>query len=250
MIDVSHVFSKRKIARLNPIVIGGCARSGTTLLLSVLSCHPDIYSVPFETQALCPTAYAPNPALKTALDVAAIERLLCSVKGGSRYRCWCEKTPKNVLFFGRILKSFGSNLRVLHLVRDGRDVVCSVHPDAPGSYWVSPRRWTEEVEAGLIFDGHPQVMTIRYEDLVMRYCETVRTILDFLSLEFVQQMNNYPANSSILSNNAWSDSARPISSDSVGRWRQESQRSRVEQLLAEPGARQLLSRLQYGPAGE
>jgi hypothetical protein len=38
-----------------PIIIGGCARSGTTLLLSVLSCHPNIYAIPDETYTFCPT---------------------------------------------------------------------------------------------------------------------------------------------------------------------------------------------------
>ena len=38
-------------------MIGGCARSGTTLLLSMLSCHPRLLAIPNETMSLCPTAY-------------------------------------------------------------------------------------------------------------------------------------------------------------------------------------------------
>ncbi len=247
--DRKHVFSKRRVSRLNPIVIGGCARSGTTLLLSVLSCHPEIYAIPVETQALCPTAYDSEPSFSVSLDTAAIERHLQGGKRLAQYRYWCEKTPKNVLFFGRIIKRFGTNLRVLHVVRDGRDVVCSVHPNAPDRCWVAPQRWVDEVKAGLAVEGHPQVMMVRYEDLVLRYCDTVQDILAFLSLESVPQMNDYPVNASVLSDNGWFEPARAINSNSVGRWRESLQRDRVERLLAEPGALELLSRLKYDATG-
>ena len=244
-----RVFGKRRLSRLHPIVIGGCARSGTTLLLSVLSCHPEIHAIPVETQALCPTAYDPEPSFRESLNIAGIERHLQGVKQLTNYRYWCEKTPRNVLFFGRLIKHFGTKIRILHVVRDGRDVVCSVHPIAPDRYWVAPQRWIDEVEAGLAVEGHPQVMTVRYEDLVLRYCETVQDILAFLSLECVPEMNDYPVNASVLGANGWFEPATAINSNSVGRWRESLQRDRVERLLAEPGALELLSRLKYDATG-
>ena len=245
-----HLLSKRRITRLNPIVIGGCARSGTTLLLSVLSCHPEIYAIPVETQALCPTAYDLQPSSNVSLNVSEIERHLRGVERLDQYRSWCEKTPRNVLFFGRMIKHFGPNLRILHVVRDGRDVVCSVHPSAPDRCWVAPQRWVDEVKAGLEMEGHPQVLTVRYEDLVLRYCQTVQDVLAFLSLENVPQMNDYPVNASVLSGKGWFEPARAINSESVGRWRKSLQRDRVERLLAEPGALELLSRLKYDTIGD
>jgi len=245
-----YLLSKRRIPRLDPIVIGGCARSGTTLLLSVLSCHPEIHAIPVETQALCPTAYDPEPLYNAPLNVSEIERHLQGVERLDRYRFWCEKTPRNVLFFGRIMRHFGSNLRILHVVRDGRDVVCSVHPSSPDRYWVTPQRWVNEVTAGLEVQGHPQVLTVRYEDLVLRYSQTVHAVLAFLSLEYVPQMNDYPANASVLRGEGWFKPARAINSESVGRWKKAVLHERVESLLAEPGALELLSRLKYETRGD
>ena len=42
----------RKLTR-PPVIVGGCERSGTTLLLSILSSHPAIQAIPVETWAFC-----------------------------------------------------------------------------------------------------------------------------------------------------------------------------------------------------
>ena len=73
---MNYPFGRQRLSRMSPIVIGGCARSGTTLLLSVLSCHPNVYAIPVETQALCPTAYDAEPRSDASFDVAAIQRHL------------------------------------------------------------------------------------------------------------------------------------------------------------------------------
>lgn len=248
--DVMRLLGEPRISDLSPVVIGGCARSGTTLLLSVLSCHPRIYAIPVETQALCPTAYDPKPKSDASLDIASIEGHLNRARITRNCRYWCEKTPRNVMFFSRILKHFGSALRILHVVRDGRDVVCSVHPSAPDRPWVEPTRWVTEVEAGLVLDGHPQVLIIRYEDLVLCYEKTVSSILSFLSLEYVPEMNQYPRHAKVVSDNAWFGPARPVSVDSIGRWRDPRHRKCVESLLNDSGACRLLSHLKYDMAGK
>ena len=92
-------------------------------------------------------------------------------------------------------------------------------------------------------------MTVRYEDLVLCYHETVQAILGFLSLQHVPEMDDYPMNAKVVSDNAWFEPARAISAGSVGRWRNPMQRERVDCLLAEPGACRLLSRLNYGMGG-
>lgn len=44
----------------NPLFIGGGGRSGTTLLLSLISVHPDIYAIPYETRAVSPGGCNPE----------------------------------------------------------------------------------------------------------------------------------------------------------------------------------------------
>ncbi len=236
---------RRRIRQLRPIVIGGCARSGTTLLLSLLSSHGQIAAVPFETQLLCPGAYWPP---KGEISRPDIEKLYGDVSEiGSFGTClaWCEKTPRNVLNFEAILTSLGSRARLIHIVRDGRDVVLSRHPQNAAEYWVSPERWLSDVRAGLAFRAHPQVLTIRYEDLVSDLPEWSRRLCEFLSLERDDRLEKYPRFASVVSSNAWFGKARAVSAESIGRWKQPTNAARVQEFLDTPGATILLKELDY-----
>lgn len=230
---------------LRPIVIGGCARSGTTLLLSILSSHPAIYAIPFETQTLCPTAYSRTPKWKTRIESGKLGEHLAdaSIPPGCQY--WCEKTPKNVLFFRKIRKHFGKTARLIHVVRDGRDVVCSVHPDDPTRRWVSPERWVNEVRIGKSFERHRQVLTVRYEDLVTDYEATTAEVLKFLNLDSCGQLSDYPLHATVQTSNAWFEPARPVHAHSIGRWRDEEHRQVVDELVAQRRAVRLLRHYRY-----
>lgn len=50
------------------ILIGGCGRSGTTVLNGLLSCHPQVHTVDIETSAFCPTAYTEDVEAGRSLE--------------------------------------------------------------------------------------------------------------------------------------------------------------------------------------
>ncbi len=236
---------RRTIRRLRPVVVGGCARSGTSLLLSVLSAHPHIVTIPNETQLLCPGAYWP-PAGGIALpDIDQLYDVLTNLHRPLGCRAWCEKTPRNVLNFEAILKAFGRRARLMHIVRDGRDVVLSRHPNKPDDFWVEPDRWVNDVQAGLKWREHPQVLTVRYEDLVEDMQSNVHRLCKFLSLEHDARLLDYPQNAQIRESDSWFEPARPLSTESIGRWRLSENATRVQQLIDEPGAIQLLEEFGY-----
>jgi hypothetical protein len=93
---------------------------------------------------------------------------------------WAEKTPLNVRSFGWVLERFPGS-RVIHVIRDGRDVVCSMrqHPERRwvDGTWVKElrqaplelylRRWVRDVEDGLRSRGDPRYLEVRYEELVV-----------------------------------------------------------------------------------
>lgn len=233
----------REILRLseNPILIGGCGRSGTTLLLSLLSAHPNIYGIE-KTGAFCISAYSdepdPGPDFK-------VERIYCHLAGSEveteRYSRWCEKTPKNVLFARQILDYFGEGARFINIVRDGRDVVTSIHPSDPESPWVSPERWVRDVSAGTELEEAPRALTVRYEDLVRSPLEVLRRICRFVGEPFAEEaFRAYPESAQIQSSRNWSSGARAISDSSIGRWREDSRAPAVERLLSIEEARALL----------
>jgi len=228
-----------------PIIIGGCARSGTTLLLSILSSDPRIFGIPVETQAFCPTAYYGTWDPDAPLNLEVIRHHLLSTKLPRCCQYWCEKTPKNVHFFGRLLTHFGKSLKLIHLVRDGRDVVCSTHPDAPDRFWVEPQRWVADVQAGVAYFDHPQVFTFRFEDLVSNFAETLEGLCEFLELSASQRMKAFPHYATLQSSNAWYESAYRPTMQSIGKWQKETLSQRVEELMAIPDAQELLRRFHY-----
>ena len=165
------------------------------------------------------------------------------VPRGCRY--WCEKTPRNILFFREISACLGHRTKMINIVRDGRDVVCSVHPDAPERFWVSPERWVEDVAAGIAFEDDPQVLTLRYEDLVTAFAETMSRLCAFLKLRSNRRMLEYPAHATLKVSNAWSQPASAVHANRIGSWRTVRGNVRVAELLDNPDAVRLLHHFNY-----
>lgn len=228
----------------NPIIIGGAARSGTTLLLSVLSCHEALLAIPVETRALAPAAFTKGDST-APLNVYKIYYQLARRRLPAERLRWVEKTPKNVVFFQAILDYFGDEARLLHIIRDGRDVVTSRHPRDPDRFFVSPERWASDVEAGLHFRDHPQVLTLHYEELVQNYEKTMRSVCSFVDETFDEAIRRYPDAASLSRSEAWFVDARPISTESVGRWRRPEFAKPVQEFYKHSLAVSLLEKLGY-----
>ncbi len=158
-----------------PIIIGGCERSGTSLLTSVMSAHPEVLAMEEETWSFC---YGPHAGFDSHRPIR-IKRL---IKTLGRYtprpshRRWCEKSPANIFYFDEILRYFSNNVRLIHIIRDGRDVVTSIHPADKSRTWVSPDRWAAAAEKGLQYHSHPNVITIKYEELITSFKSTIEKI--------------------------------------------------------------------------
>lgn len=239
----------RELSR-EPVIIGGCARSGTTLLLSILSCHPKILTIEKETGAFCPgayvtTGYNPDPDLDATFDLSLIYQYLNEIEIPPEFKRWCEKKPRNVLYIKRILNLFRENVHFIHMVRDGRDVIVSRHPSDPSVYWVDVHRWVQDVSAGYKYKDHPQVLTIRYEDLVRNYEQVVEQICEFIEVEFVGEFLEYPKSARKTRDSAWFREAQPIRSQSIGKWENPEYAGRIASLYAEPQAVKLLNSFGY-----
>lgn len=113
---------------------------------------------------------------------------------GKRY--WAEKTPPNVLrasFFSRCFE----NLKVLNIVRDGRDVACSmVRQPWSGKrlvgaldYWGKHLSQTLDGLEGLPNDSY---LSVRYEDLVLETELTLRRVTEFLQVDWDSNMLSHP----------------------------------------------------------
>ncbi len=121
---------------------------------------------------------------------------------------WCEKTPRNVLFADRLLEIF-PDLKFLHIIRDGRDVVSSmVHrgfwPVASGHEFPSLRPYRGEVTVEKAANYWRDILRLarvvsseipaqhyyefRFEDLIANPEGELRTICEFLGEDFEPTM--------------------------------------------------------------
>ena len=94
--------------------ICGCGHSGTTLLATILSAHPDVYVPLHETYAF----FARRPGRLWRLW--RLRR--ATLRAGKRYLI--EKTPRHINALGTIRREV-RGARFVVMVRDGRDVTAS-----------------------------------------------------------------------------------------------------------------------------
>ncbi|MDX2115754.1 MAG: sulfotransferase [Planctomycetota bacterium] len=254
---------KRAFVRLHPwfntndtcddraVIIGGCGRSGTTLLREMLDRHPNLAMGP-ETSILCDMFNPSNVATEWQLSRAEVEALARSSTSVVRFAesffrqysarrgkpRWGDKTPANVRNVARILKQF-PRATFIHVIRDGRDVACSLrhHPKEivrkgkiiPNTVnrpiAVGARRWLDDTTGGAAFHGHPRVVEVRYEQLVSDPARELSRLCAALGEDFVPEMaaardpDRAPREPGRLMNN--SNAGDPINTRSVARWKRD-----------------------------
>lgn len=224
-----------------PIIIGGSPRSGTTLLLSILSSHPDIYCVREEAWAFYETDSLSE--FETIVD----EHLWPHIPDGAEWshRRWCEKTPRNVFAIKNLINFFGPDLRFIHIIRDGRDVITSKHPHDPSRFWVEEEEWVWTVTEGLQYRDHPQVLMVRYEDIVLEFESSIKRILEFTGDPIVESVLNWHRFTHIREHRAWFGPVEPLNPARIGTWRKFQNNERIRQFLSNESATRLLSELGY-----
>jgi hypothetical protein len=173
-----------------PIVVGGCHRSGTSLLRRMLDAHPRIHcgpEVPFLrdlhgdfradplrhlrfTQAA--RSLLPPDELLAVLGAAFLELHERAAARAGKAR-WADKAPENVLYLGDWQRLLGDRWLFVHVVREPCDVVASMTEAGfpltlPQDLEGRAAAYRAHVEAGLAFAArHPdRSVTVAYERLV------------------------------------------------------------------------------------
>jgi hypothetical protein len=181
----------------SPIFVVGCQRSGTTLLRLILDSHPAISCGP-ETLFLVEfaerltgerhwqhLAHFGFPKEYWQRRVAelfdAVQQDYAQRRGKTR---WADKTPRYAVHLDQIDALFPT-CQVVHVIRDGRDVVAS-HRDRWGylSALKAIRKWPWYVRAaraaGARLAAQDRYYEVRYEELVADPEATLRKLLGFL----------------------------------------------------------------------
>jgi hypothetical protein len=232
----------------SPIFVGGAGRSGTTLIRVILDSHPNIACGPelkvtpmiadmwhsFQTAHLPPLKeYLLTPGHINQIFGQLILSLLEEYRKQSGKARVAEKSPNNVFFFQHLHHIFPQS-PLIQVIRDGRDVVCSLLT----MNWVDPRTgkpieytrdagkaaqyWASAVQSGrkVRENGSAALYAeLRYEDIVTRPEPTLKGLFasvgepwDPAVLDFHNRERNLAGESSA------EQVSKPLYSASVGRW--------------------------------
>jgi Sulfotransferase family len=242
---------------LAPIFIVGAPRSGTSLLRNLLNRHPAI-GLCDETHYLY-YVWSRRRAFGDLADAAARRRLVDRYlatrrlrrlgipledlatrleRDGTSYdaffvtllrfyaavhhkRRFGEKTPQHAFFVATLCEWY-PRCRILHLVRDPRDVVASLlrMPWASRNAFVNARRWLASVTAVERAGSRDNLMRVRYEQLVTDPESELRRICDFVGEEPHAGLGGGAASPPV---DAWwfARAAQPVTSAHCGAWRRE-----------------------------
>lgn len=227
-----------------PVFVVGSFRGGTTLMERVLLAHPEIVGPGFETQLYSRVRYRrrlDHPEEFRALlgDLAGadpieqFEEVMTARVHDACARCWVEKTPEHVYHVRALRKRF-DGARIVHVMRDGRDVVTSI----AHTPWIFPRvrdRFARIVGAVVLwelmtFEGlrlmrdpalEDALTSVRYERLVQEPERELSRLASWLGLAASEaDVANWLRRAQEVKGNSLIDSRiGGISPAPVGRWR-------------------------------
>ncbi|MFT5294390.1 MAG: hypothetical protein ACI9YH_000396 [Colwellia sp.] len=135
-------------------------------------------------------------------------------------KIFLTKNPKDTLIVEPALKIL-SNLTVIYLVRDPRDMIISKHSKDPDRYWGGLKFWKTYTPYGRRLKEHPRFLTVKYEDLVNdpdSVQEKLQQSMQFLNKKASFSLYHEVAKPSVAAMEALRG-VRPVSKASVGGWR-------------------------------
>ena len=232
------------ISETAPILVGGCGRSGTTLLQVILDAHPELCCVnessimhlgKLDTSKLANRIDLPIERVREIADSSPrhsqfVERLCNEFAANLDKTRWADKSPRNVRRLPYIFKHF-PKARFVHMLRDGRDAACSLrtHPKykringelVEMKTWKRmedcAQRWQNDVSEGLAWRGHPGYHELRYEDLVSKPEQVLPELFEFIGAPWTPEVLEYHR----VEERSQKDPGfqKPLFVSSVSRWR-------------------------------
>jgi Sulfotransferase family len=226
-----------------PIVVGGCLRSGTSLVRRILDSHPRVHCGPeikffrdfygdYRDDPLEHLRFATTVrdlvSEEEALDVLGRAFVELHERAARRARKprWADKAPENVLYTRQWDRLLDERWLFVHVVRNPLDTVASMHGrfplTLPEDVPARTHLYRTYTQAGLVFEeAHPErSLRIVYEELCAAPEEGVKRLMVWLGETFDPAQlafNELPHETGL--EDPEIASTNGVHGGSVGRWR-------------------------------
>ena len=243
----------------SPIIVGGCYRSGTSLVRRLLDSHPRIHcgpevkffrdfyadyigvEDPISHLRFMVTARSllPEAELLEILGASFVEMHQRAARGAGKPR-WADKVPENVVFLGEWERLLGDNWLFLHVVRNPLDTLASIEEwgfpkSIPAALEDRTNLYVKYAESGLRFaaDNPGRYVRVIYETLVRDPEPAVEMLMAALGESFdpAQLAINESSHQTGLEDPSAVE-ASEIHRDRVGRWREVLSDEEAEMIVA------------------
>jgi len=241
------------------IFVGGAPRSGTTLVKNILDAHPDICSGPefdimpeivrvwqlgvHKVREGRISAFLDEDQLRERF-ASLVHSLLEPYRLRKKKPCIAEKTPDNILVYTQLNRLL-PRAHLIHVIRDGRDVVSSMiavaeryrlaHGKLPtiiNNVEACSQTWSRYVSAPFeqpkVFQStefQRRYIEVRYEDIIQNPEATLKYLCRRLEIDFSPNMlTPHLFSHDTIIDDLWSDQTMmegPLSQRSIGRWRRD-----------------------------
>ena len=222
--------------RLNDqvVFIVGHPGSGTTLLRTILDVSPKIYCG-YETRFI-PNMLSMKYRFLENLDSKeekqyvdnALRYLLVKVmeRGKPKRDILCAKDPATINHITYLAKIF-PNIKIVHIVRDGRGSALSImkrnkKPMDQEIFIDLIKRWNKcTMKAFYDCDniGDDKCIHVKYEDLVTNPRSTIKQLVDFLNIEFIEEFLHHEKSKNVDFSGRYQDKTqRKINDEMLNSW--------------------------------
>uniref|UniRef100_A0AC35TIY7 Protein-tyrosine sulfotransferase n=1 Tax=Rhabditophanes sp. KR3021 TaxID=114890 RepID=A0AC35TIY7_9BILA len=241
-VDTNHGLWNEKV-----IFVGGCPRSGTTLMRALLDAHDDVRChgetrvIPYLLSIL---TFWERKDHKEMLDDAGVTRDVLNkavrsfiseiiVNHGDKAPIYCNKDPLNLSHANRLHEMFPKSKFIL-MIRDGRATVHSIMSrEVPVSGFSFTNQTKSLMAWNLLIDnmvlecksiGAENCLMVHYEKLVTHPQEELERIVSFLQIPFQNQLLHHEeliGKDVKLIEGEWSTDQvkEKINSDALNKWK-------------------------------
>ena len=170
----------------------------------------------------------------------------------------CLKLPYYIIYLDNIY-CFFPNLKFINIIRDGRDVACSLrtHPkwkivdgkvlptEHKNSFKWCVRRWVSCINNGFKWKNSKNFYNLKYENLINDTKKEMDKLFEFLNLDAISEKNllsfyKYEKNEDHFQN---IEVGKSIYKKSIGRWKKDLNKNEIE--IFKKMAGNLLIKLDY-----